>query len=231
MPSDQRRRRGIVRGGDRQEAIGTGVPRRANGRRSPGCAELLRAGAEKGRVRGRHSAGRAVDPDEPAVPVPTRSSAFARRRRHARHDLPDRGPGSGIASLVLLVGDAARRRPAEGRLDRCAADLGWHGEAGAPHAGRHAIVGAVDALRLAVAAAAGPRQDSSRLSALSAVRRHARGRDGPGNRALLRQHRSGRSQRARPADGRLQLRERAAGDSLSNPKRQRQRVPTRVAAG
>ena len=75
-------------------------------------------------------------------------------------------------------------------------------------------VGARDALRVAVAAAAGPRQDPSRRAALSAVRHDARRGDAARDRAPLRQHRPRRPRRARPADRRLHVRERAAGAPL-----------------
>ena len=53
---------------------------------------------------------------------------------------------------------------------------GGHRQAGPPHAGRQALGSAVDALCVAVAAPAGPRQDLPGLPAVSAVRRHARAR-------------------------------------------------------
>ncbi len=69
-----------VRVGDRQAPHDAGVPRRADGGRPPGRDEVLRAGPQEGRLRGRHPPGRAVDPDEPALPVPPRTAAG----RHSR---------------------------------------------------------------------------------------------------------------------------------------------------
>ena len=48
------------------------------------------------------------------------------------------------------------------------------------------------------------------------------------DRALLRQPRPRGPQRARPADGRLHVRQRAAGEALRHPERHRQRVPPRA---
>ena len=50
-------------------------------------------------------------------------------------------------------------------------------------------------------------------------------------RAALRAHRPRRSQRARAADRRLHVRERAAGAALRHPERQRARLPARGADG
>ena len=74
----------------------------------------------------------------------------------------------------------------------------------------------VDALRRAVAAAAGSREDSPRLPAVPAIRRHARRRRCSARRScffdsIVREDR----QRARPADGRLHVRERAARASTT----------------
>ncbi len=76
-----------VRGRDHQGPHDAGIPRRAHGRRSPGRDEVLRAGTREGRVRGRHPARRAVDPDEPALPVPPRAAA-----RRAFAPLPIESP-------------------------------------------------------------------------------------------------------------------------------------------
>ena len=51
------------------------------------------------------------------------------------------------------------------------------------------------------------------------------------DRAVLRQHRPRGSQRPRPADGRLHVRQRAAGEALRDPERLRPAVPPRHAAG
>ena len=72
---DREGRRRIVRDRDRQEAVDAGVPRRADRRRPPGRDEVLRAGPREGRLRSRHPPRGAVDPDEPALPVPARAAA------------------------------------------------------------------------------------------------------------------------------------------------------------
>ena len=64
-----------------------------------------------------------------------------------------------------------------------------------------------------------------------AIRRHPRPVDGARDGAVLRQHRPRRSAGARPADGRLQLRERAARQALWHRECHRQRFQADPAAG
>ena len=60
-----------------------GLPWRADGRGPAGRDEVLRAGAREGRLRRRRPHGAAVDPDEPALPVPCRSNAVRDDGRRA----------------------------------------------------------------------------------------------------------------------------------------------------
>ena len=154
------------------------------------------------RLRGRHPPGAAVDPGQPAVRVPPRADAGARRRPTRPYRIADRR--SGLAAVVLHLGHRARR----------AADGGG---AGRPSCGRRPDSrpqvrrmladpprrGAVDALRQPVAAPAGPRRAAARVHRVPAVRRAAARCDAPRDRAVLRQHRARGSQRARPAARRL----------------------------
>ena len=170
---------------------GARVPRRGDAGRRAGRDGVLREGAQDRRLRERHPHGAAVGADEPALPVPARAGAGrgenrSRRRRAIASTIrisasrlsfflwgtaPD-------ADLLKAASAGALRTPARPR------------EAGAPHAGRsprrrrcrRRFAGAV-------AAAAGPREDSPRLPAVPAVRRHARAVDAARDRAVLRQHR------------------------------------------
>ena len=150
---------------------------------------------------------------------------------HSRRDLSDRGRGSRVAPVVLPLGHGAGRGTGEsGREPRIAQDRGGAREAGAPHARRPQVGSARDAVRLAVAAAAGSRQDFPGLPAVSAVRRHARARHEARNRAVLRLDRPRGSQREGSADGGLHVRQRAARQALRHSEHHRQRVPARGAA-
>ena len=88
----------------------------------------------------------------------------------------------------------------------------------------------VEQLRRPVAAAAQPRRRAARPDGCfpnfdDSLRAGVPARD----RALLRQHPARESQRDRAADGRLHVRQRAAGAALRHPGRLRQPVPARDA--
>ena len=174
---------------------GVSPPGHPRGPRRPD--EVLPERARDRRLRDRHPHGAPGDPREPALHLPPRGSAGDGARRAG---LQDQRPRSRVAAVVLHLG----QRPGRG-VDR-GGDEGHPGDArraraaDAPHARRSARVGALDALRVAVAAAAGPRQDPPRRAALSAVRHDARRRDGPRNPAPLRPHCSRGPRRARAAD-------------------------------
>ena len=133
-------------------------------------------GRKTGDFESRHPHGAAGDPGQPAVPVPPRAGAVngvatrAGAYRISDHDLASRLSFFlwGTVPDAELIKAAQRRRAADRRPAR---------EAGPADARRPAVRGAVDALRRAVAAAAGPREDHPGLPAVSAVRRHARAGD------------------------------------------------------
>ena len=131
-------------------------------------------------------------------------------------DLSHRRRGSRLAAVVLPLGHGAgcgtaqaprtsdRSRPPPGSRSRCAGC--------SPTASRRR---SSTRFAVAVAAAAGSRQDFPGLPAVSAVRRHARARHEARNRAVLRQHRPRGSQRAGSADRGLHVRQRAARASTT----------------
>ncbi len=100
-------------------------------------------------------------------------------------------------------------------------------EAGAPDAGRSAVRVAVHAVRVAVAASAGHRQDSPGRAAVSRLRQRPGRIVQARNRTVLRQHRARGPQRPRPADGRLHVRQRADRERLRHPEHHRRAVPAR----
>ena len=79
------------------------------------------------------------------------------------------------------------------------------------------------ALRLAVAAAAGSRQDQPRRALLSRLRRAAEGVDAARDRDVLPSHRPQQASGARPVHRRLHLRRRAAGAALPDSRDRRRR--------
>ena len=97
--------------------------------------------------------------------------------------------------------------------------------AGAADAGRRACRGAGHALRVAVAAPAGPAQGRARRAVVPVLRRVARRRDGARDGAALRAPRARGSAGARAADRRLHVRQRAPRAALRHRRRQRTGVP------
>jgi hypothetical protein len=144
--------------------------------------------------------------------------------------LPPVGSGSRIADCRSSSGAPRRRRPAEGGEPRHAAHRGRASRNRSAHADDRRSK-RWHALCRAVAAAAGPREDPPRLPAVPAVRRYAGAGDAARDRAVLRQHRPRGPSGARPADGRLLVRERAAREALQHRQRHGQRVQARGAAG
>ena len=141
-------------------------------RRTPGNDDVESLMAFYGDARKGHDfeagieGGAPGDAREPAVRVPLRGA----RRRWPR-------PGRPTASATSISRRGCRSSsgaaPPDAELVTLATarhactTAGRAREAGAPHAGRSARRGAVDALRRAVAAPAGPRQDPSRRAAVS----------------------------------------------------------------
>ena len=117
-----------------------------------------------------HQGGAAGAAGEPEVRVPLREHADAGQ---GGADLPDQRPRSGVAAVVLHLEHGARRRAGEGGDRQHAAHAGGARQAGPPDARRSARRVAVDALRVAVAAAAGRREDSSRRAAVPRLRQRA----------------------------------------------------------
>ena len=148
LPPDQREGRGDVRRGDRQGADRPQAYRgAADARRRAGRDDVLRAGAQDGRLRERHPHGAAVDAREPALPVPPRAGA---RRAGAEGvgDLPHQRPGPRVAAVVLPLGHGAGRRAASRPRGAGAlrTPLGLEKQVRRMLADR-ALGGAVDALR------------------------------------------------------------------------------------
>src|SRR4029450_9553489 len=112
--------------------------------------------------------------------------------------------GAGPDEALMLAADRGALATPAGLEEQTRRMLAGRGAAGlAAPAGGPARVGAGDALRVTMAAAAGPRQDQARRAALPAVRRHARRRHAARDRALRRERRPRGSRRARSADRRL----------------------------
>ena len=207
-------------------------PLSRGGPRRPDTSSTRRA-ARRRRLRVGHPHGAAGDPREPALPVPSRRGAG---HRASRAELPHHRSRSRDAAVVLPLGRGSGRRAAEGRAARHAARPGRARRAGQAHARGSEVGRAGDALRVAVAAPAGSREDLSRRAAVPVLRPHARRSAQEGNRAVLRQHRPRGSQHPRPDHRRLHVRQRARRAALRHPERQRRRTsgasrwPTRTAA-
>ena len=101
--------------------------------------------------------------------------------------------------------------------------------AGAAHAGRSPGRGARHELRGAVAAHPEPSEHDARQERFPRLRRQPAAGVRARARAVRRQHLRRGSQRARPDDRRLHLRERAAGEALRHPERLRSALPPRHA--
>ena len=211
LPADQRRRRIPLRRRHRPQAGDPGLSRPGAGRRLQGADGVLRARPQGRRLRSRRPPGRAGHSRQPALPVPHGAGAGDAARRP---DLPRQRPRPGVAPVVLRVGLGARRRTGEGRHAGHAADAGGVRPAVEAHAGRPALRGAVDALCLAVAAAAGRREGSSRSPLLFLLGHHAVAGAGARDRAVRRQPDPRGSAGHRPADRRPHVRQRAAGQAL-----------------
>ena len=164
----------------------------------------------------------AVDAGQPAFLFRLEQRAGDAARRASRYRMSDQDLASRLS--FFLWGTAPDAELLKAARRRLAAHAGRPREAGARACSPIARAEALSTrFARAVAAAAGPRQDSPGRAAVSAVRRHARAVDEQRDRAVLRQHRPRGSQRARSADRRLQLRQRAAREALRHPERHRQR--------
>ena len=141
-------------------------------------------------------------------------------------ELPHHRPRPRVAPVVLPLGHGARRRAAEGRAAaaRCARPAVLEKQVRRMLADPR-VRGAGDALRVAVAAPAGPRQDPSRtrccIRSTTTTLAEAMQRE---TELLLRQHRPRGPQRPRPADRRLHVRQRAPGAALRHSERHRRRT-------
>ena len=162
----------------------------------------------------------AGDSGEPALRVPLRRSA-ADGSPGQSYRLTDADLASRLsfflwgtlpdAELLKVVASGTLRAP--GVLDKQIKRMLADRASGSPG----------DAIRVAVAAPAGPREGQSRLPAVPAVRRAAgRGAEAR-DRALLRQPRARGSQPARSDYRRLHVRQRARGPALRHPERHRAR--------
>ncbi len=185
----------------------------AAGSRSPDA--VLRGRRGEGRLRDGRALGARSGARQPALHLPPRESAdrcalgrHVSRRRHR----------PGLAAVVLHLGPAAGSGSDRRRRTPRAVDAGRPREARAPHARRSARRRAGRSLRGAVAAPAGHRQGPSRSELLSELRREPRRRDAHRDEAVLQQPGQGRSQRARAADRRLHVPQRAARAPLRHPR-------------
>ncbi len=125
---------------DPQAARDPGLSAARHERRSGTAAQVLQRGAAgRRRLRVRHQARTAGDPREPSVPVPPRRSAAGAARGT---ELSDQRSRSRLSPVLLLVGQRSRCGASEGGDERHASGAGRFREAGAPHAGRPAVVSA-----------------------------------------------------------------------------------------
>ena len=176
------------------------------------------------------------DSRQPAVRVPRRARRRVAAARSSRGDA--RAGGKPARESTRAVSDVALASRLSFFLWATApdAELTTHRRAGTPDArracssaGRAAARGsarriALDPVRGAVAAAERRRRRCCRTRSLYPYYDHTLG-DAlrPRDRALLREHRPRRSQRARPADRRLLVRQRADRAALRHPERHRHR--------
>ena len=194
----------------RRRPQGQGLRGRASSRCCRRCwrARISCSGSKRCRL------GRPAGPELPRSPMST-------SRRGSRTSSGARCPDAELQKV------AAQRH---------AAHAGGAREAGPPDARRSARRSDVDAVRVAVAAAAGRREDSPRRAAVSVVRQRAGRVLQARNRAALRQHRPRGSQRPRPVHRRLHVRQRAHRQGLRHPEHHRRatsgacRSPTRTGA-
>ena len=161
---------------------------------------------------------------QPRVPVPGGGRPGGRPARD-RRQLSARRSGAGVAAVVLSLEQRAGRRAAGrgGRRD----PVGPRGAraAGAPDAGGRSRPRPDRQLRRAVAAASEPGVGAAVAGAVRRLRRRTAAGVPPRDRAVLREHRAGRPQRARPAGRRLHLRQRPARAALRHAPRAGQPLP------
>ena len=187
---------------------------------------FYQTGRAQGRLRRRHPAGAAAHPVRSRVRVPRRARPAA---AGAAAGVSHQRPRAGVAAVVLPLEQHSRRRAADGGGAGPAQGAGGARAAGAADAGRPARGGARSATSpgsgctCATCGTSCPSKDQfpdfddnlrqalQRETELLLEQRHARG-----------------PQRAGAADGRLHVRQRAAGAALRHPQRLRHAVPPRA---
>ena len=150
-----------------------------------------------------HSARVAGDSRQPAFCVSLRRGAAD---RSTRSELSHQRRRSGVTSVVLPVGDRARCRTAEDRGEPHVTRPRRSRQAGQADARRSPRRGIVDAVRGAVAPAAGPGQGQPCLLQVPAIRRSTRLEHATRDGAVLRQSRARGPQPAGLGDRRLLVR-------------------------
>ena len=208
------RSRTALRETDPLDAGAPRLPAAGDRRGSAGAAAVLStAGRAERRLRARHPAGARAAAGQPGVPVPRRARPARRRRR-------DRRTGSATSSWPRACRSSSGAAfpttscsiwPQRGKLTR----PGGARAAGAADARRSARRGARQQLRRPVAVPAQRRRRDARSAAVPRLRREPAARDAARDRAVLREHRPRGPQRARAADRRLHVRQRAAGASTT----------------
>ncbi len=140
----------------------------------------------------------------------------------------DQRARAGEPAVLLPLEQHPGRRAAEPGDCGTAACAGRARRAGAPHDRRPARRRDDERVHRPVAAAAESRQGDSGHPAVHRLRRQREAGDAPGDRALLRQRRPREPLRARPAERRLHVRERAARAALRHPRHLRHALPPRA---
>ena len=130
--------------------------------------------------------------------------------------------GARVAPVLLPLEHRPRRRAADAGGAPPPARAADPRASGAADAGRPEVAVARGQLRGAVAAAAQPAQQAAEFARVSRFRRQPPTRARHRARDVLRLDPARRPERARPDDGRLHLRQRAAGEALRHPQRLRQ---------
>ena len=228
LPAQGRRRRGTVRDAHPEHARAPRLSRRLHRRRSAACCSTSSAAAATTAGRSRPASIWRCAVCWPARSSSSASSAIRRRgagRGATRCPISSSRRGcrssSGAAfrttSCSTLAGRKTLREPGDARA------------AGAPDARRPQGAGARRQLPRPVAAAAQPAQQAAELARVPRLRRQPAPRARHRDRAVLRLDRPRGPQRPRPDDGRLHVRQRAAGQALRHPERLRQPLPPRHA--
>ena len=227
VPSGDGRRRRAVRAPDRLDAGASGVSRTGHRRGHAAADVVLRdrpaqrapstSGIQLALQRMLASAKFALRIERDPADVGARLGVSAQRSR------------PGVAAVVLPVEQHSGRRAAARRRAGPAAHACGAAAAGPTHARRSEVGGARHQLRRPVALPAQPEEHGAAVHRVRRLRRQpaagVRARDG----AVLRERHAREPQRARSDDGRLHVRQRAAGEALRHSRRLRQPLPPRDA--